>query len=742
MKKITVKDSLEGIETLWNETKGNPDVVVAILDGPVDVSNSSLEKANITQIDSSENNAVKSFHGTFVTSLIFSDHTSSVYGVAPDCKGLVKRIYHENQDGSLISCTQADIAQGIFAALDKQANVINISGGEILNDGDEIIPILKNALDQCEHKGVLVVAATGNEGSEHLHIPASYHTVLAVGSMNQNGEPSSFSNWTKDSAKHGILATGEDVVGSIPNAPESIMKLQGTSFSTALVSGVAALLASLQKKHGLKKDLLSVRKVLLNSATPCTSAEGINCDRVLAGRLNINDAMQQILSSNTQDAQALIPIKNSKPCDQVLSQFSAQSLNQPPKEEVSMSNETQVMSDSAIQPSAVEGEQQVSPSSVETQISSPAESSGGVTPSGTSDSSCQCGVTPSSSPDCSFNPSMNQGSFPTFENSSLVNAIGQPSYDFGIEANLDTFKAYMKNWYSKLPEFLKKEFTDSPYDHASMSAFLLYKDAYGSMPHTFMASQLTWLLNINTTPIYSITPDLVPFNNSIYLIMTEFLSDNVNLPIYEYQELTRSLKPGQKEPTKEQEAWLKAIQDELNDSNKNSDDVMRMVLPGYISGKSKLMSGSSVQSVTPVAYGLANWTVSALMSSMSIPGSDTKAKEQLISILNRLYFTTMNQGQSPDDRALNYSIHNIIDLSDIVKKAVASNLQFSGHKVVPSTISRQHSISREVQLTFFDPADTTVASTTYAMQIDVSGITPISVGTTQEWQAPISVAAI
>jgi hypothetical protein len=102
----------------------------------------------------------------------------------------------------------------------------------------------------------------------------------------------------------------------------------------------------------------------------------------------------------------------------------------------------------------------------------------------------------------------------------------------------------------------------------------------------------------------------------------------------------------------------------------------------------------------------------------------------------------LNKGVTPDDRALNYSIYNIIELSDIVKKMVKADQQFSGYKVVPSVISRQHSIAREVQLTFFDPSNTTAASTTFSMQVDVSGITPISVGTTQQWRSPISVASL
>ena len=71
-----------------------------------------------------------------------------------------------------------------------------------------------------------------------------------------------------------------------------------------------------------------------------------------------------------------------------------------------------------------------------------------------------------------------------------------------------------------------------------------------------------------------------------------------------------------------------------------------MVLPVYISGKSKLINQNYVESVTPVAYGLKDWTLKALLKSMGI--KEPKLKERLISILNRLYVTTLNRGKSPD----------------------------------------------------------------------------------------------
>ena len=167
---------------------------------------------------------------------------------------------------------------------------------------------------------------------------------------------------------------------------------------------------------------------------------------------------------------------------------------------------------------------------------------------------------------------------------------------------------------------------------------------------------------------------------------------------------------------------------------------MRMILPGYISGNTKLINGNYIQNVTPVAYGLNSWNLNTLVNSLET--KETPEKKQLKSILNCLYVSVLNKGQYSDDRALNYALYNIIELSEIIKEVTIQKIQLSGYKVIPSKISLQNSLIREVQLTFFDPENTNNASVTYAMLIDVSGVIPILIGETQKRQTPVSVTTI
>ena len=74
-----------------------------------------------------------------------------------------------------------ELARGIIVAVDRGAQIINISAGIISSDQD-----LENAVNYAEKMGVLVVAAVG--GNEFgIEYPAAYPTVLAVGGVDHNG---------------------------------------------------------------------------------------------------------------------------------------------------------------------------------------------------------------------------------------------------------------------------------------------------------------------------------------------------------------------------------------------------------------------------------------------------------------------------------------------------------------------------------------------------------------------------
>jgi cyanobactin maturation PatA/PatG family protease len=211
---------------------------------------------------------------------------------------LVVPIFRDPPDGP---CTQEELGQAILAAIDHGVHVINISGGQLLPqhcsvDGRgpqcEPRPLLWHAIDECEKRHVLVIAAAGNEGCECLHIPGSIPSVLVVGSVQQDGEPHGFSNWGPTYRVNGVVAPGEAILGAVPGGGTA--EKTGTSFAAAIVTGIAGLLLSRQARMGRPLDPLAVRDAILRTAMGCEETDLNDCDRMLRGKINIAGAIAHL----------------------------------------------------------------------------------------------------------------------------------------------------------------------------------------------------------------------------------------------------------------------------------------------------------------------------------------------------------------------------------------------------------------------------------------------------------------
>ncbi len=291
-----------GLDECRQQSLGDPDICIAIIDSRADLSHPSFAGADIREVMPTWLRSVMgdsgASHGTHVVSVIFGQPGGPVEGIAPRCRGIIIPVYGEREDGQLRSCSQADLGRAISLALGEGANLINISGGELIEPGD-VDPLLEKIVRSCEQQDVLIVAATGNDGCECLHMPASLQSVLAVGASNLAGQPMSFSNWDESLASHGVLAPGEQIPGAVPG--NGVMSQSGTSFACPIATGAAALLLSLQKQRGQKPSPKQVRHAIISSAVPCTAQErqqqGL-CERMLAGRLNVAEACRTLFGDD------------------------------------------------------------------------------------------------------------------------------------------------------------------------------------------------------------------------------------------------------------------------------------------------------------------------------------------------------------------------------------------------------------------------------------------------------------
>jgi cyanobactin maturation PatA/PatG family protease len=276
---------LPGLDRLWAFTKGRPEIVIAVLDGPVD-------RASVAgQGHLAPSGAVE--HGTHVHSIIAGSADAVVPGLAPGCITLSIPIFAPTAHSSQQICTQEELAAGIRTALDRKANIINISASQ-QTDLLALSHELSSALEAAAGADALVVAAAGNQGCACDTIPASVAGVLAVGAHNDAGSPLLSSNWGPGQRTQGVIAPGSNVPGACVGG--GLCRATGTSFATATVSGIAGLLMSMDVERGVKPSGRRVRKVLLQScATPAPDQVEM-ASTYLAGRLDVSRAVDLMLA--------------------------------------------------------------------------------------------------------------------------------------------------------------------------------------------------------------------------------------------------------------------------------------------------------------------------------------------------------------------------------------------------------------------------------------------------------------
>lgn len=183
-------------------------------------------------------------------------------------------------------------ARAIDYAVKMGAQVINYSGGGRLPDEQEL-----QALQRAERAGLLVVAASGNEGynnDQQGFYPASYklRNIISVASTQDDGRLLPSSNFGAASVM--IAARGEKVLSDLPLGRKG--RMTGTSQAAALVSGVASRLFAEFKT----KDFELVKSHLLRSGRIEPSLWGrtrtgrfVDLERALASRDTSQNAMDR-----------------------------------------------------------------------------------------------------------------------------------------------------------------------------------------------------------------------------------------------------------------------------------------------------------------------------------------------------------------------------------------------------------------------------------------------------------------
>ncbi|UOF01132.1 S8 family peptidase [Bdellovibrio reynosensis] len=328
-----------GVVEAWKVTRGNPEMVVAVIDTGVDYTHEDLlpnmwrnpkEIAN-NNIDDDNNGYVDDIvgwdfvtndnkpydlsfdsinqlfkggnpgHGTHVAGCVAAagNNSKGVAGVAPNVKIMALRFIAERGGG-----TTADAIKSITYAVDNGAKVMNNSwGSEGEEPGAPENKALRDAVQYAQDKGVLFIAAAGNghkgvgydnDTDKLPAYPASYDhdIIISVAALDVKDQLGSFSNWGArgvDIGAPGVKVFSTTVGNNYSDTVIDKFGIKatwdGTSMAAPHVAGAAALYWSANPT----KSWQDVKAALLGSVKKVNSLANKS---VSGGKLDVEALMK------------------------------------------------------------------------------------------------------------------------------------------------------------------------------------------------------------------------------------------------------------------------------------------------------------------------------------------------------------------------------------------------------------------------------------------------------------------
>lgn len=187
-------------------------------------------------------------HGTAVASIILEN--------VPDAElvALVSSVYDH---GKLTQVDADTFARIIMDAVDVyECDVINVSAGFAAD-----VETVRQAVDYAKEKGVVIVAAAGNDYQDNpdaKYYPAAYESVIAVGSMNEN--KTSISDFSQRGEWVDIYECGENITVKTLSGNERIVS--GTSYSAAIVTARVCKILEENSNAGVDEVMKAIERLL------------------------------------------------------------------------------------------------------------------------------------------------------------------------------------------------------------------------------------------------------------------------------------------------------------------------------------------------------------------------------------------------------------------------------------------------------------------------------------------------
>ena len=281
---------------------------IAILDTSIDLTHPDLNVYNqISFVNGTTSANDDNGHGTLVAGISAAKNNGiGVVGVAPGARLWDVKVL-DSQGNGLIS----DIIKGVdyVTGHADQIDVVNLSFG----CSDCYSPALDSAIQNSISKGIVYVAAAGNDHTDVIHYsPADFNNVIAVSAMvdtdgkcgglgpsTQYGPDDSLASFSNFGQRISMAAPGVNILST--DLGGNYATISGTSASTPHVSGAAALV----KAFYPRASATEVKNILSNTGTK----PGTPCNAYTSGgsssiNYNSNSNNHNIVLSRTASSNA------------------------------------------------------------------------------------------------------------------------------------------------------------------------------------------------------------------------------------------------------------------------------------------------------------------------------------------------------------------------------------------------------------------------------------------------------
>jgi subtilisin family serine protease len=229
---------------LMKITSGHPAIKVALIDGPIVMDHPDIVASNIEAVSQvgaacSSTSSVACSHGTFVAGMLMARRGSVAPAICPGCTLLVRPIFTEETTNGMPSAKPEELASAIAETIDAGARVINLSAA-LAQPSIKGRQALQDSLDYAARRGVIVVAAAGNQAIVGSTTITQHPWILPVAGCDLRGQPVSESNMGLSIGRNGLMAPARDITSLGSNGKPQTSG--GTSAAAPFVTGAIALL--------------------------------------------------------------------------------------------------------------------------------------------------------------------------------------------------------------------------------------------------------------------------------------------------------------------------------------------------------------------------------------------------------------------------------------------------------------------------------------------------------------------